>query len=273
MRVRKERDYAYRCLPVFLRVRELQGSFETNARRLLRILFLWHREMPSTARGLLSIVSETTRMTNVPIKEHWNRVYSTRGVQKLGWYEATPQPSIRLIYQCPIKKDDPILDVGVGASTLIDYLIDRGYKNITALDISDEAIKKLRARLGEQRNRLVRWIVDDVTEPAHLEGLKNNIVLWHDRALLHFLIEEDQKLGYLKALNLVLQKGGYVVIAAFSLMGAKKCSGLDVQNYDQDTLPQFLGDNFILLDYFDYTYLMPSGEPRPYIYTLFQKVS
>jgi ubiquinone/menaquinone biosynthesis C-methylase UbiE len=207
---------------------------------------------------------------NDKARDHWNSVYASKDINRLGWYEAAPEPSISLISKCPIGKDEPVLDVGAGASTLIDYLLDQGYGNITALDISETALQKLRGRLGEEKSRRVRWIVDDITEPAHVAEL-SDIALWHDRALLHFLLVEKEREMYLTVLKRVVRSGGYVIIAAFSLTGARKCSGLDVMNYDERILSDFLGKDFGLIEHFDHTYYTPSGQERPYIYTLFQR--
>ncbi len=204
------------------------------------------------------------------MKEHWDEIYAALDADELTWYEEIPEPSIKLLSKCNINKDESILDVGAGASTFIDYLIDQGFSNIIAADISEIALNKLKERLGEQKASSVRWIVDDITQPVHVQNLRD-IAVWHDRAVLHFLLEEKQQHTYLSILKKVIKKGGYVIIAAFSLEGAKKCSGLNVKNYDQNMLAGFLGEDFSLLEYFDYTHHMPSGEPRPYIYTLFQK--
>ena len=206
---------------------------------------------------------------NTSIKEHWNEIYEALDPDELTWYEEIPAPSMKLLSKCNINKNEPILDVGAGASTFIDYLIDQGFNNIIAADISEIALNKLKERLGKEKASVVRWITDDLTQPIHIHNLRD-IAVWHDRAVLHFLLEEHQQRMYLSTLKKVIRKGGYVIIAAFSLKGAKKCSGLDVKNYDQDMLAKFLGEDFSLLEYFDYTYYMPSGEPRPYIYALFQ---
>ncbi len=206
---------------------------------------------------------------NDSMKEHWDEIYAALDVDELTWYEEIPEPSIKLLSKCHINKDDPILDVGAGASTFIDYLIARGFSNIIATDISEIALNKLKERLGTEKASLVRWIVDDITQPVHIQDLRE-IAVWHDRAVLHFLLEEKQQQKYLSTLKKIIRKGGYVIIAAFSLEGAKKCSGLNVKNYDQNMLAKFLGEDFGLLEYFGYTYHMPSGEPRPYIYALFQ---
>ncbi|MFC2154481.1 class I SAM-dependent methyltransferase [Candidatus Altiarchaeota archaeon] len=204
------------------------------------------------------------------MKEHWDGVYDSRDVNELGWYEENPGICLDLLAQCRIGKDAAILDVGCGASTFIDCLIGAGYENITATDISAVAIDKLKERLGEEKSSQVKWIVDDVSQPTQIQNLRD-IDLWHDRAVLHFLCQEDQRKTYFDTLKRVVRKGGHVIIAAFSLAGAKKCSGLDVVNYDQNMLAKRLGEDFDLLTYFDHTYHTPSGKPRPYIYALFQK--
>ena len=207
---------------------------------------------------------------NASMKEHWDEIYEALDVDELTWYEEIPEPSIRLLSKCHINKDESILDVGAGASIFIDYLVDQGFKKIIAADISEIALNKIKERLGKEKASLVRWIVDDITGPVHIQDLRD-IAVWHDRAVLHFLLEENQQKVYLSTLKKVIKKKGFVIIAAFSLKGAKKCTGLDVKNYDQDMLAKFLGEDFKLLEYFEHTYYMPSGQPRPYIYALFQK--
>ena len=207
---------------------------------------------------------------NSSMKEHWDEIYEALDADELTWYEETAESSIRLLSECHINKDEPILDVGAGASTFIDYLINQGFSNVIATDISEIALNKIKERLGKEKASLVKWIVDDITQPIHIQNLRD-IAVWHDRALLHFLLEENQQQMYLSTLKKVVKRGGYVIIAAFSLKGAKKCSGLNVKNYDQNMLAEFLGEDFSLLDYFDYTHYMPSGEPRLYVYALFQR--
>ena len=206
------------------------------------------------------------------MKDHWEHVYASKELDRLGWYEEDPEPSITLISRCSIDKDAPVLDVGAGASTLIDYLVDHGYKDVIAVDISETALQKLSKRLGKEKSRRIRWITDDITKPVHIDKL-SGIALWHDRALLHFLLEEKERQMYLTTLKKVVKKGGYVIIACFSLTGAKKCSGLDVMNYDQKMLSDFLGEGFELIEYFEHTYYPPSGEERPYVYTLFKRIN
>ncbi len=208
----------------------------------------------------------------ISYKDHWNNVYTKKEIDKLGWYESSSESSIKLLIKCHIDKEEIILDVGSGASKFIDYLVEQGYKHIIAADISETALNKLKVRLGQEKALLVHWIVDDLAAAEKLTQL-NNITLWHDRAVLHFLTEAWQRQAYFSLLKQVVKNAGYVIISAFSLTGKKKCSGLDIRNYDQNMLAQELGVDFELIEYFDYTYQTPSGEVRPYIYTLFQRTS
>lgn len=203
-------------------------------------------------------------------KNHWENVYISKDIDQVGWYEERPIPSLNLIIKCDLNEDDCIVDVGVGASTLIDCLLDEGFCDVVAADISAKALNKLKERLGEKESQKVRWVVDDITKSEHLTKLRN-VSLWHDRALLHFLTDEKDQQAYLEVLKSVVKPGGYVIISVFSLKGVKKCSGLDVKCYDERMLSDFLGPEFDLIEYFDYLYVTPSGQSRPYIYTMFQR--
>lgn len=207
----------------------------------------------------------------ITMKNHWNEVYSSKSIEKLGWYEDVATQSLNLIKKCSLRKDEEIIDVGCGASLLIDNLINEGFRKITATDISKNAIGKLKKRLGKEKASQVRWIVDDLTSPKELTNL-NNISLWHDRAVLHFLTKVSDRQIYRKILTGAVKVNGYVIIASFSLKGAKKCSGLDVRRWDKKLLSEFLGSDFHLIEHFDYVYQMPSEDLRPYVYTLFQRV-
>jgi len=209
---------------------------------------------------------------HIDYREHWNKVYSSNEINNLGWYEETPKPSLDLIAKCGLAKNSTILDVGSGATTLIDNLIQQGYKNIIASDISKIALAKLKARLPKENKEFVQLVVGDITDPQKLD-FTLGIDLWHDRTVLHFLTDENQQAGYLSTLKKIVKKGGYVIIAVFSLEGAKKCSGLNVKNYDQKMISEFLGNDFELLEYFNHLYINPSGGERPYVYTLFKRIN
>jgi len=203
-------------------------------------------------------------------QEHWDRIYSSSAVQRLGWYEENPTLSLEMIARCAIDKNDSILDVGSGATTLVDFLIQQNYRSIFALDISAVAQEQLRSRLGSKRAAPVQWLIDDITKPTTVLDLKD-IAIWHDRALLHFLITAEQRQAYLSVLKKVIRDEGYVIIATFAQNGASKCSGLAVKRYDQQSLAAFLGAEFALIESVEYDYQMPSGPIRPYVYGRFQK--
>ena len=207
---------------------------------------------------------------NVDYKEHWNKIYSQSEVNNLGWYEESPEPSLELIKKCNLNKDAVILDVGSGTTTLIEKLLRDSYINIVATDISEVALIKARENLHTEEAELVEWIVDDITNPKYLTEIEP-VDLWHDRTVLHFLTEENQRNGYLSTLKRLVKVGGYAIIAVFSLEGAKKCSGLDVENYDHMMISQLVGNEFELQEHFHHLYTHPSGSENQYVYTLFNR--
>ena len=206
----------------------------------------------------------------IDYKNHWDMVYSKSEIKKLGWYEENPQPSLDLIKECNIEKNSIILDVGSGVSTLIKKLNHESYSNICAVDISAVALNRAKTLLDTKEAQKISWFVDDIANPKNIDKLKS-IDLWHDRTVLHFLTKEKQQNGYLKTLRKLVSRKGYVIIAVFSLTGAKKCSGLDVKNYNHKMIENYLGEDFELLKHLSYIYTMPSGDLRPYVYTLFQR--
>ena len=138
-------------------------------------------------------------------------------------------------------------------------------------DIASAPLRELRRDLMIPNEADVKFVVDDLTDPKELNELRQ-VDLWHDRAVLHFFTEKGAQESYFKLINNSVKVGGYVILAEFSLEGAKKCCGLDVVNYNSAMLQRGLGENFKLLKEFDYTYFQPSGNTRAYVYTLFQKV-
>jgi SAM-dependent methyltransferase len=206
------------------------------------------------------------------MKEHWERVYQNNPIDRLGWYESSAERSLNLIELCKLSQDAAILNVGAGATRLVDELLELEYQNIIANDISSPALRELQLRLGREGSKQVRWIVDDLTNPVELISLEQ-IDLWHDRAVLHFFNDQDQQDTYFNLLRKLVKIEGHVIIAAFNLQGAPKCSGLPVIRYDAKMLQDRLGKEFHLEETFNYTYTMPSGDTREYVYTLFRRKS
>jgi EEF1A lysine methyltransferase 2 len=204
-------------------------------------------------------------------KEHWNRAYLGRKTEELGWYEEDPQPSLDLIEGLGLTKDARQLHVGVGASSLIDHLLEKGYSSLIATDISAEALNRLKSRLGSFQEK-VEWLIDDLVHARKLQSLEP-VQLWHDRAVLHFFVEESDRASYVQLMKKVIAPGGFAIIATFSMEGAHLCSGLPVQRYDAPALEELIGDEFRMVKSFDYTFKNPRDEDRPYVYTLFQRVN
>jgi len=203
-------------------------------------------------------------------KNHWNSAYEKTPADSLGWYEEDPIPSMKLISECNLPKDALIFNAGVGAATLIEILLKEGYLNLVVNDIAETALIELKESLLSYKNSEIQFIVDDLTNPTELLKLKD-IDLWHDRAVLHFFTTQEQQKAYFDLIRKTLKPNGYVILAEFNLEGAKKCSGLDVFNYNEEMLQERLGSEFKLLNSFNYTYTQPSGNTREYVYTLFQR--
>jgi ribosomal protein L11 methylase PrmA len=205
------------------------------------------------------------------LKDHWNKKYTNTPITQLGWYESKSQPSLQLIENCAVPKDSVVIDIGSGVSVLIASLLGLGYQNLYAVDISNVAWEKAKALLNQGQAAQVHWIVDDITNPSKVLQLQN-VAVWYDRAVFHFLTEEQHRQTYHSLLQKIVMPGGSVIMAAFALNGAAMCSGLPVQRYSAESLSEFLGNGFKILESLDYTYQMPSGDLRPYVYTRFQKI-
>lgn len=197
-------------------------------------------------------------------QSHWQQVYRRKSPLEVSWYQSEPQTSLALIERCQLGADAPIIDVGGGASLLVDCLLERGYQQLTVLDIASAALQHSRSRLGA-RGEQVSWIADDVT------GFQaaNSYVLWHDRAVFHFLTEAADRRRYLDRLKAALQPGGFLILSSFAIGGPEKCSGLEVVQYDADKLQGELGDDFRLLDQQPETHLTPLGRQQAFHYFRF----
>lgn len=208
-------------------------------------------------------------MSEIDYKSHWEKVYQRTTFDQLGWFENEAKPSLDLIKECNIDKNAKIFNAGVGASTLIDDLLKLGYENLIVNDLSEPALNILKNRLKTEDRSKVQFMVDDLINPTDLLKI-SDVAIWHDRAVLHFFTDEKDQKKYFDLLKSVLKPNGFVIIAVFNLEGALKCSGLDVFQYDANMLQERLGNEFKLIEEFNYIYVMPSGDLRNYVYTLFQ---
>jgi len=195
---------------------------------------------------------------------HWDAVYRAKGETGVGWYQPRATVSLDLIRRVAPRLTTPIIDVGAGASTLVDGLLDAGYADVTALDITPSGLGLAQRRLGE-RAACVRWLVADVRDaplPAAAYGL------WHDRAVFHFLTSAEERQRYVARVRHAVRPGGHVIVAAFSPEGPPKCSGLDVRRYGAAAMHTEFGPGFWLLDSLREDHHTPGGGLQQFTYCL-----
>lgn len=170
-------------------------------------------------------------------KKHWEDVYRTKSPDQVSWTQLTPHVSLELIHSSGIDKKARIIDVGGGDSRLVDHLLDEGFKNLTVLDISEQAMEKVKKRLGKRANR-VEYIISDIID-FKPEGTYD---LWHDRAAFHFLINKEDIQTYRSIVNAHVTDS--MIVGTFSKRGPLKCSGLDVMQYDPPELEEVFKPEF-----------------------------
>lgn len=201
-----------------------------------------------------------------PLKKHWEAVYKTKDSTDVSWYQPRLEKSLEFISVTGVPRNSSIIDVGGGASTLVDDLLAEKYEHITVLDLSSEALMRAKGRLGE-RAQEVTWIEADITEVSFPP---DSFDLWHDRAVFHFLTRQEEKKRYIKTLTNSLKSGGYLVMATFSLEGPLKCSGLEVVRYSPETLSREFGEEFILLKSSLECHQTPFDTVQNFSYSLFK---
>lgn len=197
---------------------------------------------------------------------HWENVYSSKQTTEVSWFEAEPTTSLSLLEQI-LPQGGRIIDVGGGASFLVDQLLSQGSWDITVLDIASTAIEHTRKRLGDTASK-VSWICEDVTETNQLKKYD----VWHDRAVFHFLTNPTDRQAYLKRLNESLNSGGYFVVATFAPDGPEKCSGLPVSRYSPEELVATIGCAFRIVTSSQHHHLTPTGKTQRFTLAVFQKI-
>ncbi|RQG99842.1 class I SAM-dependent methyltransferase [Paraburkholderia dinghuensis] len=200
-------------------------------------------------------------------RDHWERVYTTKAPTGVSWFQEHARQSVELIRQTGVTKDAEIIDVGGGASTLIDDLIGEGYLNLTVLDLSEAALSAARSRLGARANR-VAWMAGDITQielPVHAYDV------WHDRAVFHFLTAKEERDAYVRTVLRAVKPGGSVIVATFAEDGPDHCSGLPVVRYSADALHDEFGAPFTLLKQEREEHHTPFGTVQKFIYCLCRK--
>lgn len=194
-------------------------------------------------------------------KTHWERVYREKSPQVVSWYQAEPTSSLELVRAAMPSPDARIIDVGGGASCLVDRLLDAGYQNLAVLDLADAALAHSQQRLGE-RAEGIEWFGTDVMafQAPH------PFDLWHDRAVFHFLTSEEEQQRYRDALLHTLVPGGHLILATFAVGGPDRCSGLEVAQYNTERILTLFGEDFEPVRMFEETHLTPGRMAQRFAY-------
>lgn len=198
-------------------------------------------------------------------RDHWERVHRGKGPGERSWFQPRPDTSLALIEQTGCGPGARVIDVGGGTSHLVDELLERGFEDVTVLDVSPAALDEARQRLGT-RAAAVRWIDADITGAS----LPGRFDVWHDRAVFHFLTAHDERAAYVRLLEQSLAPGGHAIIATFAEDGPTRCSGLPVVRYSPASLGAELGEGFELVDTRRELHRTPAGKPQSFVYCLFR---
>jgi 2-polyprenyl-3-methyl-5-hydroxy-6-metoxy-1,4-benzoquinol methylase len=202
---------------------------------------------------------------NYNLKSHWEKIYNEKDEDEVSWFQKETNESIKMIQSAGIE-NPKIIDVGSGRSKLLKNLIEIGYNHLTYLDISESALEKSKEFLGEQSNK-VRWISKDVLSFKTDEKFD----IWHDRAVFHFLNEENLIRKYIDIVEKNISESGHLIIGTFSENGPLKCSGLDVKRYSEKEIEKIFNRSFKLIDSFYYDHLTPFNTTQNFLFSHFIK--
>ena len=200
-------------------------------------------------------------------KKHWLDVYQNKSSIDLSWYQKEPKLSLALIKDTQVENIEAIIDVGGGASFLVDHLQKECFTNLAVLDIAENAIVNSKKRLGNKAKE-IEWFISDITEFEP----PRKFSVWHDRALFHFLTNPTDRNAYIKVLKNSLREGGHLIIGTFEIGGPQKCSGIEIVQYDNEKMITAIGDNFKLLDEKKEVHITPAKKEQKFIFFRFQKI-
>ena len=200
-------------------------------------------------------------------KNHWAKVYNEKSPISVSWYQDQPKLSLELILSTKVASDEAIIDVGGGASILVDHLIKGYFTNLAVLDISKKALSITKKRLGDSAKN-IDWFESDITK---FDSPKQ-YALWHDRALFHFLTDSFDRKNYIKVLNNALKTEGHLIIATFAMGGPERCSGLKIIQYNSEKMIAELGDNFKLIQERTEKHITPAKKTQNFKFFHFLKI-
>lgn len=198
----------------------------------------------------------------MPSKQHWEKVYSTKSATEVSWFQQHAELSLQLILDANTSPTASIIDVGGGASVLVDDLLAHGYQNVSVLDLSGAAIATSTSRLGPAASQ-VTWIEANILE---IELPAASYDVWHDRAVFHFLTHEQDRQAYVEQVMRAVKPGGLVIVATFAEDGPVECSGLPVVRYSARQLHSEFGEPFILLGHKKESHQTPGGKQQKFVY-------
>lgn len=199
-------------------------------------------------------------------KQHWENVFSTKQENEVSWFQSNPKTSLGFFEKYNISKSAEILEVGGGDSYLVDHLLEKGYENITLLDISENAIERAKKRLGIKSKNL-EFVVSDILDFQP----KQKFEVWHDRASFHFLMVEEEICRYADLAGQSINKGGYLFLGTFSENGPQKCSGLDITQYSEEKLKKIFSKDFEILNVFFDDHQTPFNTIQNFIFCEMRK--
>jgi ubiquinone/menaquinone biosynthesis C-methylase UbiE len=198
---------------------------------------------------------------------HWQSVYRTKQPDQVSWYASHLNVSLELLKQAGLNSESRIIDIGAGASTLVDDLLDMGLRQIMLVDISAAALDVARRRLGV-RAASVQWLVADA---GHMDLPPLSYDLWHDRAALHFLVDAADAAAYVASATRAIANGGFAVVGGFAADGPERCSGLPVVRREPEDIAKLFGDAFTLVQSRHEKHLTPWSTPQSFSYALLRK--
>ena len=201
-------------------------------------------------------------------QEHWDNVFASKSSHEVSWTQDYPRISMQFISEINLPKTAKILEVGGGEGFLVDALLEKGYTNITVIDISGKAIEKTKLRLGEKAN-LITWVVTDIIQFNPVQKFD----FWHDRAVFHFLTKENEIEEYKIILDKTLVKDGYFLLGTFSSKGPFKCSGLDIIQYDAQEMKELFEDHFTMIHSYQEKHKTPFETYQDFQFGGFKKIT
>ncbi|MDP3022419.1 MAG: class I SAM-dependent methyltransferase [Sulfuricurvum sp.] len=200
-------------------------------------------------------------------QEHWETVYQTKDHTKVGWYQPSCDTLLELIQKIGLSKEVSVIDIGAGASTFVDGLIEYGFKNITLLDLSNEALTITKKRLKDKAH-IPNYLVEDITAVS----LPQRYDLWHDRAAFHFLLDENEQQSYIQTMCNSLNPQGYAIIGTFAVDGPDSCSALSIQQYNRERMEEVMDGRIAIIDVIENIHITPSGGEQKFSFFILKLI-